>query len=193
MYTASQLTFTQTPRAAGRTTGVVVHHAASPAAWTVDDVHRSHLNRGWIGCGYHLLQTEDGQWHEGRPIGTEGAHATGYNRSHIGVALIGNFDTDEIPAHRYDSLIRMLSWLLDEHELEYTAVRGHRELPGAATLCPGRHIDMSGVRGALYVETLAPPRLTWQVVAGNYASRARAESEQARLMLRGIDAYIQER
>lgn len=140
------LRFTTHPKARAATRKVVVHHTAGAARQTVEEIHAYHQKIGWIGIGYSLVQTEDGVWREGRGMDAEGAHATGHNRDSIGIVLTGNFEAQPVPEDRYESLVDMCVYLVRRYGLRSSDVVGHRELPGAATLCPGKHIDMGQLR-----------------------------------------------
>ena len=54
-----------------RTTDLVLHHAEAEKA-TVEDIHRWHLDNGWIGIGYHYYVRKDGSVWRGRPEDTIG-------------------------------------------------------------------------------------------------------------------------
>ncbi|MDD5739686.1 MAG: peptidoglycan recognition family protein, partial [Candidatus Peribacteraceae bacterium] len=97
---------------------IVVHHTAQ----TLRDDPRTPLERmralylyhaktlGWGDIGYHFIIDEDGTIYEGRAGGDNviGGHAYCANVGTIGVALMGNFETEE------PSQIQILSlqWLL---------------------------------------------------------------------------------
>ncbi len=111
-------------------TGVVVHHTASPCWTTLDDVDQWHRERGWDGIGYHYLITCDGQVHEGRSLRVQGAHALGRNRSHVGVALVGE---DGFTQAQQESLKNLLTFL----KLRFTIARierHHEHCPGVGLL-----------------------------------------------------------
>ena len=157
------LRFITHPKPRSATRGIVVHHTAAPPSQSVEDIHAYHQEIGWIGIGYSLVQTADGVWREGRGIDTEGAHAKGYNRDTIGICLTGNFETRPVPDDRWLSLVSMCAALCRRYGLSAADVRGHRELPGAATLCPGKYIDMDRLRREVSerLRRTAPP--TWRV------------------------------
>jgi N-acetylmuramoyl-L-alanine amidase len=125
----------------------VCHHSAGPANQSIQAIHDWHRHTlKWAGVGYNLLQTPDGRWHEGRGLDAVGSHAVSYNQSTVGLCLIGNFEDHPVPPARYDSLVEMCAFLLLRYDLAPVDIRGHKELPGARTLCPGKHLDLSGLR-----------------------------------------------
>lgn len=93
---------------------------------------------GWSDIGYNWLVTQDGRVWEGRAGGwlAVGAHAGGQNTGWIGVCWIGDSRTIAPSA----AALASIRWLIDEacrragRRLE---VRGHGQVPGQATACPG--------------------------------------------------------
>ena len=71
---------------------IIVHCSATPndREVTVEDIDRWHKERGWYGCGYHIVIYRNGSIHMGRPLSKIGAHCKGRNTGSIGVCLIGN-------------------------------------------------------------------------------------------------------
>ena len=78
--------------ARGKTELLILHHAAAKTC-SADDVHRWHLQNGWVGIGYHFFVRKDGSVYRGRPENAIGAHTVGYNSVSIGICFEGNFDT----------------------------------------------------------------------------------------------------
>lgn len=110
--------------------GVVVHHTASPAWTTRADVDRWHRERGFDMIGYHFLILADGSITEGRPLSMVGAHALnpapGRNRTHIGIALVGEDHFNVAQYHALRALLRSL-----EAEFGVLPIESHHEQ------CPG--------------------------------------------------------
>ena len=63
------------------TSRIVIHHTGNPTDddLSAEQLHRSHLNLGWAGVGYHFIMRKDGTVELGRPDWTVGAHAEGFN------------------------------------------------------------------------------------------------------------------
>jgi hypothetical protein len=100
---------------------------------TADSIRQGHLARGWVDIGYHWLVDVRGQVHKGRSENLAGAHCPSLNRSHLGVALIGDFRQAEVPEVMLVAAVSLYDRLCQAHgRLE---VKGHRECQ--ATLCPG--------------------------------------------------------
>jgi N-acetyl-anhydromuramyl-L-alanine amidase AmpD len=117
---------------------LIVHHSASPLSTTVEDIRRWHVDeRGWSDVGYHLVVLSNGTIETGRPLPKRGAHAHGSNSDSIGVCLVGNnLERDQMWTHlQVDSLHRI--WGACEILFPGIELYGHRDVPGAATSCPG--------------------------------------------------------
>lgn len=142
-----------------KVTAIVVHHAAAPRSTTVETIRGWHKAKGWRDIGYHYLlrQPTDGAdcvLSMGRPHDLDGewesweygAHSQGENSHTVGICLIGNFETEEAPAEMWDLLVQQCASLCVTFGLDADAVKGHREMPGAATACPGKHVRLPMLR-----------------------------------------------
>lgn len=136
------------PLVPGRVGFIVVHCSATkPSAdWTIADVRRSHLQRGFIDVGYHFFIRRDGTIEEGRPLNRQGAHVERYNHLSVGVCLSGGLHQTEkdkrgnpVPEDNYTpeqwaSLTKVLLKL--KHQFPGARIVGHRDIPGVAKACP---------------------------------------------------------
>ena len=117
---------------------IIIHHSASPReTTTLEDIRGWHKSRGFTDIGYHYIIEGDGTIREGRPINTVGAHCRGHNRTSIGICVVGNNLEAE---HKWTgSQVMRLRLLLGrlKDECGTLAIVGHRDVPGAVTLCPG--------------------------------------------------------
>ena len=126
---------------------VVIHHSASPRSTSLEEIRGWHKQRGFRDVGYHYVVEERGDVRIGRPLWEEGAHAAGWNAHSVGICVTGD---NTKPAEHWNAsqtfalrqLVRALRLLIPGVE-----VRGHRELKGAATECPG--LDVLGLLGDL--------------------------------------------
>lgn len=138
---------------------VIVHHTATDIGKALQ-VHRAHEDRGfWNGLGYHFLIDNgtlgkgDGQievsprWIKQQ----NGAHckAGGMNEVGIGVALVGNFNTDLPTQKQLQALTYLLGTLCRYYHIPPRNVKGHRDVQGAATDCPGSRFPWQSVRPCL--------------------------------------------
>ena len=116
---------------------IVIHHTASTAKETVEQIHNFHINNnGWAGIGYHFYIRKDGTIYRGRDEKYAGAHCENYNSVSLGICLEGNFEIEQ-PT---DSQLKSLSELLQHLKQKYGNVQivGHRDLN--ATACPGKNL-----------------------------------------------------
>lgn len=119
---------------------IIVHCTATPEGkdFTVDDVTRWHIKRGFSTIGYHYLIYRDGSVHKGRDINVSGAHCTGHNRNSIGVCYVGGCAPNStIPKDtRTDAQKTALVDLLRKLRVLYpqAKIHGHRDFANKA--CP---------------------------------------------------------
>ena len=116
---------------------IVVHHSASPLTTTAADIDFWHSEKGWEGCGYHLVVEATGELILGRPIDRVGAHVMGHNTHSLGICLVGDNTTE---TDRWtDAQIRTLGLCYFVMSALYPDAEwmGHRDMPDTATLCPG--------------------------------------------------------
>jgi len=128
---------------------LIVHCTATRAAWwadrrpqeKVDEVRSWHVEeRGWSDIGYHYLIDRDGTVVEGRPIEKSGAHAKGYNKTSVGIALFGGHgghEDDAFDMHFTPEQDRALRKLIAQLRMEYPSINtvmGHNEI--SAKMCP---------------------------------------------------------
>ncbi len=168
-------------------THIVIHHtgAEEKNARQVCDYHR---RLGWQDVGYHYLIERDGVVVPGRPPSMRGAHCLAGRMNHkaLGIALIGNLEKRPPFPAQLAALKGLLKRLMREYRIPPANVLGHREVPGAATACPGRHLDLAAVRAALQ-----PDRTPlYRVQVGAFTDRARAEALAARLRAKGFETWI---
>lgn len=119
---------------------IIVHCSATPEGkdFTVTDIKKWHLARGFSDIGYHYVIYRDGSVHTGRDESKIGAHCTGHNSYSIGVCYIGGCAADgKTPKDtRTDAQKTALVKLLKELKSRYpkATIHGHREYANKA--CP---------------------------------------------------------
>ena len=122
-------------------TKIIVHCSATPEGkdFSVADIRRWHLQRGFSDIGYHFVIYRDGSVNIGRPLQKSGAHCSGHNKNSIGVCYIGGVATDgktpkdtRTPAQK-DSLVRLITEL--RQQFPKASVHGHREFANKACPC----------------------------------------------------------
>lgn len=134
-----------------KTDMIVIHHTGNPTDddLSAKEIHRSHLNQGWAGIGYHYVVRKDGNIEKGRPHWTMGSHAYGDNQHTIGIHFSGNFEKGSPTQEQIESGAVLLAKLGADYGLPMTSeyVVGHRDL--IATACPGKNLyaELQTLRG----------------------------------------------
>jgi N-acetylmuramoyl-L-alanine amidase len=140
---------------------IVIHHSASPTTVRLGKdlvpvnaamIRQWHLGNGWSDIGYHFVILPDGRCEEGRPLYRQAAHCTAGHRNFIGIGicLVGNFsELKEVPEAQLSGLVAKPKSLMAEYRLTPADVELHREVPGAATECPGRYFPVERLRKEL--------------------------------------------
>jgi hypothetical protein len=141
-------------------THLIVHHSFSPGNDVTDwqaairGVWNYHVNsNGWSDIGYNWLIDPSGNIYQGRAwVGesdnTQGAHFCGFNRSTMGVCMLGDFNNTMPSSAALKSLVRLLAYRTsasalnvlgtayhDNSQRTLSIVSGHRD--GCSTDCPG--------------------------------------------------------
>ena len=123
---------------------IVIHHSTGkdrPMLPDAESVRNFHINvRGYRDVGYHyLVELVDGRpvVRFGRKPWDVGAHCPGYNRSSLGVCIIGNFMGAEPSAPVLACAADLVTGLCVAHHIPANRVYGHREVSQRPTACPG--------------------------------------------------------
>ena len=169
-----------------------VHHTAgsngdSDPYATMRAVYAYHTqSRGWCDVGYNFVIAQDGTIFEARwarnyapwePHNSEnasgeavaGAHVSGYNSGSVGVSLMGNFMNFSLPKAQRASLVDLLAYEAERHDLDPTArhtyrnpdtgttqglpvIAGHKD--AGQTSCPGDRVysSLSKIREEVALE-----------------------------------------
>lgn len=150
---------------------VMLHHAG--VRWTTDrdpvefirnlqswgkrrpEIEQPPRNTYWPDLPYHFLVAPDGRIFEGRPVTYEPESNTKYELAgHLGVELMGNFEEQRPSPAQVESTVRLVAWLLAEHDLTTEAITTHALTAKGQTSCPGRDF-------ARYFEGSDPAFATW--------------------------------
>ena len=112
---------------------LVVHCSDTPDDEGVSaaDIHAMHLGFGWDGVGYHVIITQDGLCHAGRPEFWQGAHVKGRNHDSLGVCLIGRHLFTSAQYVALETLL--LGW---QGRYPNAEVVGHRDIQETSKTCP---------------------------------------------------------
>ena len=119
---------------------IIVHCTATPEGkeYSVADIRRWHLKRGFSDIGYHYVIHLDGSLENGRDVDLSGAHCTNHNAHSIGVVYVGGVAKDnKTPkdTRTNEQKAALASLLMDLRHLYPTAkIHGHRDFANKA--CP---------------------------------------------------------
>jgi len=128
---------------------IVQHYSATPieSDFTAADIDRMHRKRGFREIGYHYFIRKDGMVETGRDLSQPGrfetgAHSEGENAMSIGICVEGGVTLAAINVgvdNRTPAQIKAQIALIRELLVRFpnAKVQGHRDMPGAATQCPG--------------------------------------------------------
>lgn len=119
---------------------IIIHCADTPEGkdFTVDDIRKWHLQRGFSDIGYHYVIYRDGSVHNGRDINMAGAHCTNHNSISIGICYIGGRESvgtkpkDTRTEAQKEALVDLLKSL--KRIYPNATIHGHKEF--AAKACP---------------------------------------------------------
>lgn len=135
---------------------IVIHHTAttkdlSNPAEAVRAIYQYHtLTRAWGDIGYNFIIAPNGTVYQGRAgsPGVVGAHAGGFNSGTVGIALLGNYQDNNLPAPMLESLQALVQSQAELHGIDITAKGNYRGLyldnllmhgELNATSCPGEN------------------------------------------------------
>lgn len=120
---------------------IIIHCSATPEGrdYTVADIRRWHLQRGFSDIGYHYVIYRDGTVVVGRPLTQPGAHCYGKNKTSIGICYIGGLTSDGKSAKdtRTPAQKSALVILIKELRSKFpdSTVHGHREFANKDCPC----------------------------------------------------------
>ena len=128
---------------------IVIHYSATPIerSTSFGAIEAMHRARGFREVGYHYYIRLDGTVVKGRDLSQPGrfevgAHSKGENNESIGICYEGgvraadvNRGFDSRTPAQTKSMIEVINRLKDRYPS--AIVEGHRDMPGAATQCPG--------------------------------------------------------
>ena len=130
---------------------VVLHHTYAPTAAqykgaaTWKAIRNYHVdNRGWSDIGYHVGIGPDGSIWTLRPAERSGAHVLNRNAHTLGVAIVGNFDTEDPLKNGLPTAAAVFRMALEVYKLPVGAVRFHREFQPKS--CPGKLVGLAEFR-----------------------------------------------
>jgi N-acetyl-anhydromuramyl-L-alanine amidase AmpD len=128
---------------------IVIHYSATAieVEYPYGRLEADHLARGFREGGYHYYLPRKGGRIAGRDLSQAGrfemgAHSKGENVESVGICFEGGLTRDDMQTGRdtrtagqVDEMIRTILELKKRYP--NAKVTGHRDMPGAATQCPG--------------------------------------------------------
>lgn len=124
-----------------KTDEIILHHAEAETA-SVETVNSWHLDRGWVGIGYHYYIRKNGEVYRGRPEWAVGAHAVGHNDRSIGVCCEGNFMVETMSETQLVSVKALLRDITER--LGALTLKRHKDVN--STDCPGKNYPWEAVQ-----------------------------------------------
>lgn len=128
------------PRALGNIDILAVHHTAGPKDQTWIQIAQEHITgRGWAGIGYHI-GIRGGRVAYLGDVSLARACCLDQNHRVLCVVMTGNYEeqpvdkVDEAALRRVVAVCQAWAKATTRRTL---AVKGHQEVPGQATACPG--------------------------------------------------------
>ncbi|MEO1201551.1 MAG: peptidoglycan recognition family protein [Pseudomonadota bacterium] len=142
---------------------IVIHHSAGDFG-TIEFLQEVHRQRQAldpidaipyhyvIGNGNGLGMGEIASDWRGN-LNVWGAHVSGNNSARnffgLGICMIGNFETSDVPEPQFDALVTLCRSLMRRYSIKRDDVGFHGQIPGEATRCPGRRFPTERLRAAL--------------------------------------------
>ena len=126
---------------------IILHCSATPEGkdFTVDDIKKWHLQRGFKDIGYHYVIYRDGTVKKGRKDNENGAHCVGHNSTALGICYIGGMDAenkrpkDTRTTEQHDALLNLVEELMTKYKLTLDKVYCHNNF--AKKDCPSFQIS----------------------------------------------------
>jgi N-acetylmuramoyl-L-alanine amidase len=155
-------------------------------------IDRWHRDQGWAGIGYHFViindrhdTVADGTLQRGRAKDRPGAHVAGLNTRSLGICCVGHGDRRPHTEKQRQTLLGLLSGLMDEYNVPVENVIGHREVNALVARgvvqqqyrttksCPGSMVSMDEIRQQLRQrrEPAVDPAVLPGVAGGNGPSK----------------------
>lgn len=128
-------------------TGIIIHHTAGNSTSSPEDINHwfivGRAAEGYTWCGYHALIYQDGTVVQMRPFTKNGGHCPGYNKTHIGISFVGNYDKESPTA----AMLTAYSDLVASLKNQFPGIQditNHRDanarISAKYTLCPGKYL-----------------------------------------------------
>jgi hypothetical protein len=125
---------------------ITIHHAGvdwkpgrDPAQFVKTMQAWGQREKHWPDLAYHFLIAPDGRIFEARSMEYEPESNTKYDlQGHIGVELMGNFETQRPSKQQIESCVKLVAWLCQEKKIDPSQIAGHKDRAKGQTSCPGK-------------------------------------------------------
>jgi len=125
---------------------ITLHHAGvdynpgtDPAKFVKNMQRWGQREKHWPDLAYHFLIAPDGRIFEARPMEYEPESNTKYPlQGHIGVEMMGNFETQRPSEQQLKSCVALVAWLCQEKGIAPSQIGGHKDRAVGQTSCPGK-------------------------------------------------------
>ena len=125
---------------------ITIHHAGvdwkpgtDPQKFVKNMQAWGQREKHWPDLAYHFLIAPDGRIFEARPMEYEPESNTKYDlQGHIGVELMGNFETQRPSRQQIESCVKLVAWLCQEQQIDPSQIAGHKDRAKGQTSCPGK-------------------------------------------------------
>lgn len=125
---------------------ITLHHGGvdfpadkDPVAYLKELQEWSRTEKDWVDIPYHFMIDPEGIIYEARPINYSGDTNTDYDpRGHALICLIGNYETAAVNEQQLESIIALMTYLVERFQLDLDDIKGHKDY--TETLCPGKNL-----------------------------------------------------
>lgn len=141
--------------------GITMHHTASPSLrQRPNGLKAQHIQniqsyyQGTLGWsrGPHLF-IDDDQIFGMSPLDERGVHAVSFNRSHIGIEVLGDYDSEDPYSGRglacWNMATRAAAAILERTGWGVDSINGHRDDPRTSKSCPWKKVDLKDFRAGV--------------------------------------------
>ncbi len=129
---------------------ITLHHSATKEG-NAESFDWNHRRRGLGGLAYHFVigngtGSGDGQIE----VGWRWIRQKETNRAQdINICLVGNFNTQQVSERQFESLVKLIRVLRQQYDIPLWNIRGHKDIKGEITECPGKNFPMRRLKREL--------------------------------------------
>ena len=129
---------------------IVIHHSGTTIGDSKRfDIYHRKVRKMRNGIAYHFVICNGScgcknghieitrRWKKQLPGGH--CHVESNNQVSIGICLVGNFQKSRPTEKQFWSLVWLVKKLMKEHNIPINNVKGHKDMKGENTLCPGKY------------------------------------------------------